>query len=503
MAQMRFNEVLSEARERKGYDLATVARRLRIRPDILKAIEAGDFSAMPPRGYTRNMVNAYARLLGLNPTEIVNMYLDEAYAVQVQRARDNAPSSGFDMTDADRRTHRRLRGSRLEEESKPVSSYARDRNNRSRDLYDDRTRFSRDDYGTTRERTQRSDRSERDFLSHHSGYPSTGFSFSDESGGRFSRRRGGVTVGTTPMRYSASRLPSFLQSRLALIIAGVVVIAIIALILVLVLGNNGSQEEEAVGSLPVSGISDTTGTSDDEKAEAESAKIVIAPTSSRVAYSSNSKDGCYVQIYKDGDLDHEEMLDKKEQTEDVTGTWMIATYTPDYLDLTVDGEKKELKSNSEYDGMYTYTVNFPEILAQWEKDHPDSTASRRANAAANGTNAETSSDVSANDSGAGSNSIESAYADTTTDDQSYYYEDTTANDSYGYYDDGTGASAYGYTYDDGTGANAYGYYDDGTGVNAYGYYDDGTGANAYGYYDAGTTYYDDGTANYAADGVYA
>ena len=76
MAQMTSGKVLRETRERKGYELDTVARRLRIRPDILRAIEAGDFDAMPPRGYTRNMVNAYARLLGLNPTEIVNMYLD-------------------------------------------------------------------------------------------------------------------------------------------------------------------------------------------------------------------------------------------------------------------------------------------------------------------------------------------------------------------------------------------------------------------------------------------
>ena len=73
VAHMKSGMVLREARERKGYELATVARRLRIRPDILRAIENNDFSLMPPRGYTRNMVNAYARLLGLNPTEIVNM----------------------------------------------------------------------------------------------------------------------------------------------------------------------------------------------------------------------------------------------------------------------------------------------------------------------------------------------------------------------------------------------------------------------------------------------
>ena len=97
MAQMTFGTVLQEARERKGLDLSTAARRLRIRPDILRSIEEDDFARMPPRGYTRNMVNAYARLLGLNPTEITRMYLDEAYAYQVGRARSDVRPSGFDM----------------------------------------------------------------------------------------------------------------------------------------------------------------------------------------------------------------------------------------------------------------------------------------------------------------------------------------------------------------------------------------------------------------------
>ena len=96
MAQMTFGTVLQEARERKGLDLSTAARRLRIRPDILRSIEEDDFARMPPRGYTRNMVNAYARLLGLNPTEITRMYLDEAYAYQVGRARSDVRPSGFD-----------------------------------------------------------------------------------------------------------------------------------------------------------------------------------------------------------------------------------------------------------------------------------------------------------------------------------------------------------------------------------------------------------------------
>ena len=48
--QMSFGAILREARERRGLDLTTAARRLRIRPDILRAIEENDFSRMPPRG---------------------------------------------------------------------------------------------------------------------------------------------------------------------------------------------------------------------------------------------------------------------------------------------------------------------------------------------------------------------------------------------------------------------------------------------------------------------
>lgn len=106
--QLTFGAILQEAREHKGMEVGTAARRLRIRPDILRAIEAEDFSRMPPRGYTRNMINAYARLVGLNPSEITRMYLDAAYAFQVGKARnDNLPDMGGSHR------HTRPTGSRL------------------------------------------------------------------------------------------------------------------------------------------------------------------------------------------------------------------------------------------------------------------------------------------------------------------------------------------------------------------------------------------------------
>ena len=77
--QNSFGDMLRMGRERKGLDLSAAARKLRIRPDILRAIEEGDFARMPPRGYTSNMVGAYARLVGLNPTEVTRAYRDEAH----------------------------------------------------------------------------------------------------------------------------------------------------------------------------------------------------------------------------------------------------------------------------------------------------------------------------------------------------------------------------------------------------------------------------------------
>ena len=90
MNHISFGSVLKEARISKGYELNTVSRRLRIRPDILEAIENSEFERMPPRGYSRNMINAYARFLGLNANDVTRMYLDESYANQIGRAHQNA-----------------------------------------------------------------------------------------------------------------------------------------------------------------------------------------------------------------------------------------------------------------------------------------------------------------------------------------------------------------------------------------------------------------------------
>lgn len=72
-----FGGILRQVREENGYSLDGVAERLRLRTDILRAIEDCDFSRMPPRAYTKNMVGAYARLLGLDGAALIEMYLQQ------------------------------------------------------------------------------------------------------------------------------------------------------------------------------------------------------------------------------------------------------------------------------------------------------------------------------------------------------------------------------------------------------------------------------------------
>lgn len=455
MAQMMTSgEVLREARTRKGYELATVARRLRIRPDILRAIEEGDFSAMPPKGYARNMVNAYARLLGLNATDIVNMYLDENYAHQVEKARGKARGSGFVMEPETRRSRLRqnLDASRTgafggssrtdtQESGLQGDQRAGSTQRMSRHLYDDRTQFSRDDYGATHNRTVNPNGS-RDFRSNHSGYSGTSFAALPDNT-RSRRRERTIHVGQTPMEYKPSRLPAIFQSRL---VVGIAIAAVIALILVLVFFvflRGGQSHDEDVAQLPVSGVSDTT----EDSESSSSASVEVAPTSARIVYSVLAGQECYLETFADGKIvSGETLTGPDEKTVETKTTWTISTWTPEALRVTVNGEEVTLTPNEEYGGAYAYTVDFAKILQEWNKTHGNSASTREA-AVANAANA-ASQEKSQAAAQAAAQSAQSAQAvsqmqsvDTQTTDEYYdgyddgYYDESTYADDQSYYDD--------------------------------------------------------------------
>lgn len=68
---------LRAARQRKGEDLASVSRTLKIRKDHLDAIEESKFDALPGRAYALGFVRSYADYLGLDSSHCVERYKAE------------------------------------------------------------------------------------------------------------------------------------------------------------------------------------------------------------------------------------------------------------------------------------------------------------------------------------------------------------------------------------------------------------------------------------------
>lgn len=343
MAQMTFGTILREARERKGYDLASAARRLRIRPDILRAIEESDFSNMPPRGYTRNMVNAYARLVGLNPTELTRMYLDEAYAYQVGRARSQAqPATGFDMGSSSRmaRTSRqREREAERAEEREPRQ------NALGRSLYDDRRDYTPRGNGVGRLYSE-----DRTHPSRHGALPNTQYT-------NF---------------YAGPKSASPVQSKLPFIIAGGVVLVLLVVVLVFAFSCRGPAADSDVPNVPISGLTDTTqqGSGDDGSGAAAPVPVQVAPTRAVFAYQVAEGSTAYIEVYEDdgGATVAQDVEGPSGREFEVTGTLRFVTTNPEAVTITVDGAAVT-PADDGGSGVYSYTVDFAAILEQWNADH--------------------------------------------------------------------------------------------------------------------------------------
>ena len=72
-----FSETLSSRRRQLGFSTAQASRVLRLKEEVLIAFAEGDFEAMPKSGYAQGMLSSYARYLGLDAAQVVEMYADE------------------------------------------------------------------------------------------------------------------------------------------------------------------------------------------------------------------------------------------------------------------------------------------------------------------------------------------------------------------------------------------------------------------------------------------
>jgi cytoskeleton protein RodZ len=93
---------LRAARLRRGDDLASVSRSLKIRKDHLEAIEEDHFELLPGRAYAVGFLRSYADYLGLDPVHCV-----ERYKLEIAGRGEAValPSSSGDTMDESRLPH--------------------------------------------------------------------------------------------------------------------------------------------------------------------------------------------------------------------------------------------------------------------------------------------------------------------------------------------------------------------------------------------------------------
>lgn len=401
MAQVSFGTVLREARERKGYDVQSAARRLRIRPDILRAIENNDFSRLPARGYTRNMVNAYAKLVGLNPADITRMYLDDAYAYQVGRTRGESESPAH------------VSGRRSVSHHEARQASARQREGQRADREGQRSSSARRRGEQTQPNVNRRRRGQQE---HEYREPLASRAARAESESRRGVHVGGAVTTQFTNFYSGSQNMgrNNNQTRLPYIIVAAVILVLLVVIIAMAFGNKGGAPSQEVAKVPITGVTDTSadgsGVSEsnaNSDTNSSDSSDVTVPTSVKVEYKLASGQQAYVVITQDGQATEQMLTGPVEQSVDVSGTWSLATWVSSGFTVTMDGKTVDFV-NDATTGMPTATVTFQDYLTQWASDHPnvkvDSLAAsgNSANSATNsGTSTSTNSGATTSNSASG------------------------------------------------------------------------------------------------------
>jgi cytoskeletal protein RodZ len=73
----RLGEYLRQRRQEAALTVAELCHKTRIAPAMLRAMESGDYRALPAHAFARGFYAIYAKALGLNDERIVNWYGQE------------------------------------------------------------------------------------------------------------------------------------------------------------------------------------------------------------------------------------------------------------------------------------------------------------------------------------------------------------------------------------------------------------------------------------------
>ena len=331
-----FGAVLREAREHRGMDVQSIARQMRVRADIIRAIENNDFTRMPPRGYAKNMVATYARIVGVNQTTITRMYLEAANAYETGKMKNDSS---------------RVPNMRSQRSSRGSSSRQADdspRRSSGRLMFDDR----RDARGAARG---------NDHV-HTSRRP--------------------LSPGSPQYTnlYAAPQNVTQQRPKLPLLIGIGVIAVIVIIICVFVFGGKESKPAQETPTVPITGLSDTS--NKQAQGDSESTSNSDSQTQQSEIYEGDSSSASVAET----------VTGPAEKSFDVTTKLRFISDASSAVEVTVDGEKIDLTENS--NGMYDYTVDFSQILAKWQQDHGQASSSSSATSSDSAKSTSTSSSSS-------------------------------------------------------------------------------------------------------------
>lgn len=402
MAQRNsYGEALRQARIRRGMDIHSVSRRLRIRLDILHAIEEANFPQLPPSGYTRNMITAYARLVGLDPLAVSEEYLDELYRFETGRDRETSMGGPSQRSEASRAQRGALGGGTgLGASARPGRTPVEERS-----IYDrngtQRIRYNAyEDYRSvplpqpdaparpTRGGRTRGQRAGREPMATQS--PLYGRDLASQRGRRSAQSQSiGQYAPATFSRGSASSgggLLSAIMPRLP-IIAVVVVVAVLLIAVIALAFGGERQGADDVPAVPISGLTDTSGQSED----AYNVATAVAPTSATLTVTVADGEASWISVYVNGAESPEfsEVMNGGEKTFTFTQSIRVVAGNPTPVTLQVDGEKVDMQKTDS--GSWAYSADFSEILAAWEEKHGTKSSSSSASASSSSSSNSSSS----------------------------------------------------------------------------------------------------------------
>ncbi len=374
MADFDYGAELEAGRRRAGLSVQQVSNAIRLRPDIIRALENSDFDKMPAKAFARNQVSAYARFLGLDPAELTLQFLKaydefESDTGTVGFVADRQVPSHSRAYDKDRRYFTAL------EEDKAKPGYRRDFQRRransrrlERDFFEDN--YSLEDSGTRRQRTQRQSRTSR--RNRTSGSTSSPYvpdrTISRSAGSRSSI--GDNNIGSYGFR-SARQNNS--RRRLILIIAAIVIVILAVVLIGRCSGSqnddaqaNASTEEQTSNIVSVTGGSDSTSNVLSD-ATSDALEELISSSSDSGSFSLvvtvAEEQSSWVQIDVDGTTALDQDVDGSQTfTYTVTSTATISVDNPSGVTVSVNSIEVPFTSTEDGVGTLTLTLEDGQVV---------------------------------------------------------------------------------------------------------------------------------------------